>query len=228
VAADNLAATTAANLAGGEFAGVDAAVAANTRANNVVIGNAEADNLEEAAYLAKQRNPTGTTFTFGGSTYTMGTSNADVNAALATTRRDTALQDIQNAPNFSDAYSSARSLLGPNQTFTWNGKQYSTATATERPDLNITAADQAIAALNASNLATTTNASGTVAAQNDTSARLIAGGPNENSAETRRLLALNEGLDLANATQRANAAQARQLMLLSKVYLTYSKHLAKH
>jgi len=208
VASDKLAATTKTNLAGGEFAGVDAAVAANTRANNVVIGNAEADNLDQAAYLAKLRNPTGTTFTFDGNTYTMGTSNADVNAALATTRRDTALQDIQNAPKFGDAYASARALLGPNQTFTWQGKQYSTATSAERPDLNITAADNAIAALNASNLSTTTNASGTVAAQNDTLARIIAGGPDQSSAETNRLRIKNEELDLANAKQKADAAQA--------------------
>jgi len=49
VAAENLAATTAANLAGGEFAGVDAAVAANAAANNTVIGIAEADNRDQAA-----------------------------------------------------------------------------------------------------------------------------------------------------------------------------------
>jgi hypothetical protein len=36
---------------------------------------------------------------------------------------------------FSKAFSSARSTLGPGQTFQWNGKQYSTATAEERPDL---------------------------------------------------------------------------------------------
>jgi hypothetical protein len=82
VAGDNLAATTKANLAGGEFDGYDAAVAANAKANNTLIGNAEADNLDEAAYLAKLRNPTGTTFTFGGNTYTLGTSDAAVTSAL--------------------------------------------------------------------------------------------------------------------------------------------------
>ena len=205
--ADTKAKTTATNLSGGEFDGVDAQVAATAKANNTVIGNAEADDVTQAAALAKLRNPTGTTFTFDGKTYTLGTSNADVTSALATTQKATALQDIQNAPNFNAAYAAARTALGPNQTFTWNGKQYSTATAAERPDLNITAADKAIEALNASNLATTTNASNTVAAQNDTLARIIGGGPNESNAETRRLLALNAGLDLANAEQKATAAQ---------------------
>ena len=72
--------------------------------------------------------------------------------------------------SFGDAYSAARTAFGPNATFTWNGKQYSTASATERPDLNVSSID----ALNAKNLATVTDASKTVAAQSDIAARAAA------------------------------------------------------
>jgi hypothetical protein len=160
-------ATTAANLKGGEFEGVDAAVAANAAKNNTVIGNSEADNPEEAAYLAKQRNPTGTTFTFGGQTYTMGTSNAAVDKALGETQKSAVLDDIKNAKTFNEAFATARSGLGAGQTFTWQGKEYSTATAAERPDLSTPSIEQ----LNKTNLATATDASKTVAAQSDTAAR---------------------------------------------------------
>jgi hypothetical protein len=165
--ATNTANTTANNLAGGEFAGVDAAVAANAAANNTVIGNAEADNIEEAAYLARQRNPTGTSFTFGGQTYTMGASNAAVNQASAEARAEELKNNIANAPSRSEAYRIARQNLGANATFTWGGKEYSTATAEERPDLT----GQTIESLNKANLATVTDASKTVAAQSDTAAR---------------------------------------------------------
>jgi len=187
--AANLAATTNTNLAGGEFAGVDAQVAANAKANNTVIGNTEANDLTEAMALAKMRNPTGTSFTFGGNTYTMGTSDAAVNAALAATQRDTALQDIAGARTFNDAYAAAREVLGPNQTFTWNGKQYSTATATERPDLNVSAID----ALNAKNLSTNTAASSTVAAQNDTAARNAGLANTASTVAANNVLASNTG-----------------------------------
>ena len=164
---DALATNTAANLKGGEFDGVDAQVAATAKANNTNIGNAEADNLEEAAYLARQRNPTGTTFTFDGKTYTLGASNTAVTQALNETQKTAVLDEIKNAKTFNEAFATARAGLGAGQTFTWNGKEYSTATAAERPDLSTTSID----ALNKANLATTTNASSTVAAQSDTAAR---------------------------------------------------------
>jgi len=116
---DALTANTAANLKGGEFEGVDAAVAANTARNNTVIGNAEADNIEEAAYLAKQRNPTGTTFTFDGKTYTLGASNTAVTQALNETQKTAVLDDIKNAKTFNEAFATARAGLGAGQTFTW-------------------------------------------------------------------------------------------------------------
>jgi len=164
---DALATNTAANLKGGEFEGVDAAVAANAKANNTVIGNAEADNLEEAAYLAKQRNPTGTTFTFDGKTYTLGASSTAVTQALNETQKNAVLDDIKNAKTFNEAFATARAGLGAGQTFTWQGKEYSTATAAERPDLSGPTIDQ----LNKANLATVTDASKTVGAQSDTAAR---------------------------------------------------------
>jgi hypothetical protein len=163
----NKVATTAANLKGGEFEGVDAAVAANAARNNTVIGNSEADNPEEAAYLARQRNPTGTTFTFGGQTYTMGASSAAVDKALGETQKTAVLDDIKNAKTFNEAFATARASLGPGQTFTWQGKEYSTATAAERPDLSTPSINE----INARNLATVTDASKTVAAQSDTAAR---------------------------------------------------------
>ena len=46
------------------------------------------------------------------------------------------LGEIKGMSKFNDAYAAARKLLGPNQTFEWNGKQYSTATAEERPELS--------------------------------------------------------------------------------------------
>ena len=168
--ADALATNTAANLKGGEFDGVDAQVAATAKANNTVIGNTEADTLEEATALARMRNPTGTSFTYGGNTYTLGASNTAVNQALNETQKTAVLDDIKNAKTFNEAFATARSGLGAGQTFTWNGKEYSTATAAERPDLSTPSID----ALNRANLATTTNASSTVAAQNDTAARATA------------------------------------------------------
>jgi hypothetical protein len=56
--------------------------------------------------------------------------------AMGDAVRTDKLNSISQAPKFNDAYSQARELLGPNQTFTWNGRQYSTATAAERPDLS--------------------------------------------------------------------------------------------
>jgi trimeric autotransporter adhesin len=111
-----------------EFSGVDAAVAATAKANNTAIGNTEADTPEEAMYLAKSRNPTGTSFTFGGKTYNMTPSESQVQSSLAQSK-------IDSASNFNDAFKIARDNLGAGKTFTWNGKEYSTATATERPDL---------------------------------------------------------------------------------------------
>jgi hypothetical protein len=129
---DALATNTAANLKGGEFEGVDAAVAANAKANNTVIGNAEADNPEEAAYLAKQRNPTGTTFTYGGNTYTMGASSAAVDTAFNQAKTEELKNNIANAPTRAEAFKLAREGgLGANDVFTWQGKSYTAATADE-------------------------------------------------------------------------------------------------
>jgi hypothetical protein len=90
----NTAATTAANLKGGEFDGYDQSVLDAAKRNTVAIGNAEADNPDEAAYLAKQRDPSASQFTFGGQTYTMGTSNAAVNSAIAEAKT----VDLNNPP----------------------------------------------------------------------------------------------------------------------------------
>lgn len=43
--------------------------------------------------------------------------------------------EIAGKPTFNEAYATARDKLGANAIFTWQGKDYSTATAQERPDL---------------------------------------------------------------------------------------------
>lgn len=165
--ADALKTNTAANLKGGEFEGVDAQAAATAKANNTVIGNTEADTLEEAQALAKTRNPTGTTFTYGGSTYTMSGSSAAVDRALNEAKTEELKNNIANASTRAEAFRIAREGgLGAKDVFTWQGKSYSAGTAEERPDL--------VDAISAKNLATTTNASNTVAAQSDTAARATA------------------------------------------------------
>ena len=122
----NTAATTAANLAGGEFAGYDQAVIDAAKRNTVAIGNAEADNPDEAAYLARQRNPSGSQFTFGGQTYNMTASDAQVrNAAL-----ESKLSDAKTA---TDAKKIALAELGANTAFKWtdpSGKEQTLVTST--------------------------------------------------------------------------------------------------
>ena len=159
----------------GDLAGAQSDAAAR---NTVVVGNAEANDVNEAAVLAKIRDPSATSFTFDGKIYTISATQAQ----MAEANKTATLAEIRDLPKFSDAYARARTLLGPNQTFEWNGKQYSTATAQERSDLSGLSVD----ALNARNLATVTDASRTVEAQTDTAARDAA------AIETARLAAQNQ------------------------------------
>ncbi len=176
-----------------------------TARNTVAIGNAEADNVDEAAYLAKVRDPSATSFTFDGKTYTVSASQSQMDAANKTAT----LAEIRDLPAFNDAYARARTLLGPNQTFEWNGKQYSTATAAERPDLNITATDKAIEALNVKNLAATTpEQQALIDAQTDTTARIYGSAVNQSAAETARLANLNAGLSASASKTSSDAAKA--------------------
>jgi len=201
--ADALRTNTANNLKGGEFDGVDAQIAANAKANNTVIGNAEADDLTQAAALAKARNPTGTTFTFGGNTYTMGTSNAAVAGALNETKLAETKDNIKNSASFNEAFALARKDLPAGTAFEWfnpkTGKTESfvNATAAERPDLST-----------AVKPATDQSDAETQRLLNQSNALVKANAPNESSAETRRLIAQNEALDLAAAKQKADAAKA--------------------
>lgn len=111
--------------------------------------------------------------------------------------RTIALNTISTLPKFNDAFAQARTLLGPNQTFTWNGKQYSTATAAERPDLS-TATVQA----------PTDQSAAETARLNRLNTSLVTGNaPDQSAAETTRLRNLNTNLDLANADQAADAAR---------------------
>jgi hypothetical protein len=61
--------------------------------------------------------------------------NEDVDRAIAEAKAQELNNNIANAPSRSEAFKLARGALGANQTFTWNGKSYSTSTAEERPDL---------------------------------------------------------------------------------------------
>ena len=124
--------TTGTNLAGDEFTGIDAQVAANAKAGNVVIGNTEADTLEEATALANSRNPTGSTFTYGGVTYPMGASSSAVNSALNEAKAEELKNNIANASTRDEAFRIARQGgLGAKDVFTWQGKSYTAATADE-------------------------------------------------------------------------------------------------
>jgi hypothetical protein len=62
-------------------------------------------------------------------------SNIEERALEPTVSKDKALEEIGKETTFSGAFDKARDLLGPGQTFDWQGKSYSTATAEERPDL---------------------------------------------------------------------------------------------
>jgi hypothetical protein len=141
----NTAATTAANLKGGDFEGVDAAVAAQAKANNTVIGNTEADTLEEATALAKLRNPTGATFTYGGVTYDMGASSSTVNNAINQAKTDELKNNIANASSRDEAFRLAREGgLGAKDVFTWQGKSYSAGTVDQATKTATTGANSTI------------------------------------------------------------------------------------
>jgi hypothetical protein len=84
----------------------------------------DAKSLNDAAQLA--RNEGFNTFIYGDKTYTI-PSQAEL--------RENANLEISKQTTFGSAFSKARELLGPGQTFDWQGKSYSTATAEERPDL---------------------------------------------------------------------------------------------
>jgi len=145
MAAANTVTGKTANTEFGNLAGAQADAAARS---TVAISNAEADNPQEAAAAAKARNPEATSFTYNGQTYQMSASNAQVAQAATAAEADRVKNDIANAKTFNEAYATARQALGANQTFTWNGQTFNTNTA-----------DEQIAALNKTNLATNTAAS---------------------------------------------------------------------
>lgn len=130
-----------------------------------------------------------TTTTYDPRANTVDTNFGDLEGAIATNAINDAtrvqrLDEISNQPRFADAYSQARSLLGPNQTFTWNGKEYSTATAQERPDLSAPKVQPATdeSAAETARLAAQNRALG------------VANAPDQSPAETARLTSLNAGL----------------------------------
>ena len=158
----------------GDLAGAQNAATAR---NTVTIGNAEANDLSEAAALAKIRDPSATSFTFDGKTYNVSASQSEMAAANKTAT----LAEIKDLPKFGDAYAQARALLGPNQTFEWNGKQYSTATAAERPDLSAPKVQAA----------TDESAAETARLNRQNTALVTGNAPDQSAAETARLAGQN-------------------------------------
>jgi hypothetical protein len=119
----------------GEFGGLDKAIEEATKRTTVTIGNAEADNPQEAAAAAKFRNPYATQFTYGGNTYSLSASNEQLQQAY----KDAELSKVSTSKTFNEAFATAKDLkaqgiLGENEAFTWNGQSFNTnlaKTATE-------------------------------------------------------------------------------------------------
>lgn len=115
------------------------------------------------------------------------TNFGDLEGAIAKSAIDDAtrverLDQISNQPKFADAYSQARALLGPNQTFTWQGKEYSTATAQERPDLSAPKVQAA-----------TDESAAETARLNRLNTSLVTGNaPDQSAAETARLKSMEK------------------------------------
>ena len=132
-----------------------------------------------------------TTTTYDPRAATVDTNFGDLQGAIDTnTNRNNALDTISGLPKFSDAYAQARTLLGPNQTFTWNGKQYSTATAEERPDLSAPAVQPA----------TDQSAAETARLTRQNTDLVTGNAPDQGAAETTRLANLNAGLKSMDKT----------------------------
>ena len=161
-----------------EFGDLAGAQSAATARNTVAIGNAEANDLTEAAALAKIRDPSATSFTFDGKTYNVSASQSEMAAA----NKAATLAEIKDLPKFSDAYAQARTLLGPNQTFEWNGKQYSTATAQERPDLSAPKVQAA----------TDESAAETARLARQNAALVTGNAPDQSAAETARFKSMEK------------------------------------
>jgi len=119
----------------------EALAAANTVTDNLSSGTGTTGSSGVVINKIDAGGPNlSTTTTYDPRAATVDTNFGDLQGAIETNAMNDAVRAdklnlISQTPKFSDAYSQARELLGPNQTFTWNGKQYSTATAEERPDL---------------------------------------------------------------------------------------------
>lgn len=150
------------------------AMAASDAATGVII-NAIPD--------AGPSNVVTTTYGQGG----VDTNFGDLEGAIATNaindaKRIENLDRISSLPRFADAYSQARALLGPNQTFTWNGKEYSTATAQERPDLSAPRVQAA----------TDESAAETARLARQNAALVTGNAPDQSAAETARLKSMEK------------------------------------
>jgi len=115
------------------------------------------------------------------------TNFGDLEGAIAKSAIDDAtrverLDQISNQPKFADAYAQARSLLGPNQTFTWQGKEYSTATAQERSDLSAPKVQAA----------TDESAAETARLNRLNTSLVIGNAPDQSAAETARLKSMEK------------------------------------
>ena len=220
------AATTAANLKGEDFEGYDQAVKDEAVRNTTAIGNTEADTPEEAAALAKVRNPTGNQFTFGGQTYTMGGSSDAVQRAIFESK-------MAGAANTAEARKIALEEYGANKVVEWTnpatGKVENlsttapkvTKTATTSTTSTTATADQSSAETNRLLAQNKTLSDAAVANQSPAeiarllrqNAELIKGNvtANQSEAENVRLRSLNNILVLGNAPNES-AAETQRLM----------------
>ena len=203
--------TTAANLKGEDFEGYDQAVAANAARNTTAIGNTEADTPEEAAWLAKQRNPTGTQFTFGGQTYTMGGSSDAVRQAIFDSK-------MAGAANAAEARKIALEEYGANKIVEW------TNPATGKVE-NLSTTAPKVTKTATTNTTSTTGATATADQSSAETNRLLAQNKtladaavvNQSPAEIARLLRQNAELIKGNVTINQSAAETGRLRSLNNI-----------
>ena len=122
----NTAATTAANLKGGEFAGYDQAVADADKRNTVTLKADQADTVEEAVALAKTINPTATKIVVGDYVINVAASNDQMRNAILESK-------LSEATTAAEAKKIALAELGANTAFKWtdpNGKEQTLVTST--------------------------------------------------------------------------------------------------
>jgi hypothetical protein len=138
--ATNTAATTAANLKGGEFEGLDKAIQEADKRNTVTLRNDQADTVEEAVALAKTINPTATKVVVGDQVINVAASNDQMRNAILESK-------LSDAKTATDAKKIALEELGANTAFKWtdpSGKEQTLVTSSTAPLSKATGANATI------------------------------------------------------------------------------------